>query len=74
MTYQFDTYSIGIFGGGCVLGALEYSLDELFNWCRTEEERQWCLHKLHNVVSKSGILDFDYTAGGDRVWHEFSVE
>lgn len=70
MTYQFDVYSLGIFGGGCSLGALEYSLDHLLNWCRDEEETEAVIHGLHNLDE---ILQFDYTAGGTRHWYDFSL-
>ena len=73
MLYQFDVYSIGIFGGGTVLSALDYSLDEIFNWSTRPGDYEFSLEKLHNVTSSNGVLDFDYTAGGTRVWHQFSV-
>ena len=71
MLYQFDMYSIGIFGGGCSLGALEYSLDHLFNWCRDEEEVEAVKHALHNPDT---VLQFDYTCGGNRNWYEFAIQ
>ena len=72
MLYQFDMYSIGIFGGGTVIGALEFSLDELLNWCRDEDETAFVIQKLHNFTD-NGILSFDYTCGDTRKWHELSV-
>ena len=72
MFAMYETYSIGIWGGASILGALHFSLDEILNWSRNEEEYAWSLHKLHNFTS-NGILCFDYTLGGSRVWHEFSV-
>ena len=73
MLYQFDMYSIGIFGGGTVLGALHYSLDHLLNWCRDEAETVAVIHGLHDFTD-NGILHFDYSCGGTRKWYEYSVQ
>ena len=71
--YQFDMYSIGIFGGGTTVGALQYSLDHLLNWCRDGQEEASVINGLHDLTD-NGILSFDYTCGGNRTWHEFSVK
>ena len=71
--YQFDVYSIGIFGGGTTVGALQSSLDHLLNWCRDEEEEASAISGLHDL-RHNGILSFDYTYGGNRTWYEFSVK
>ena len=65
-----DVYSIGIFGGGCCLGALDYSLEHLLQWCRDEEETEAVKHALHNLDE---VLQIDYTHGGYRHWYSFSV-
>ena len=72
MFAMYETYSIGIWGGASILGALHDSLDHILNWCGNEEDYARSVYKLHNFTS-NGILCFDYTRGGSRVWHEFSV-
>ena len=67
-----DVYSIGIFGGGPLLGALECALDHIHFWTRDADERSHAIAELHDFSSR-GILDFDYSCGGHRRWHEFSV-
>lgn len=69
--YQFDVYSLNIFGGGTAEGALHYSLDHLLNWCRDDEEHDAVIRGLN---TPDEILQYDYTCGGYRTWHQFSVE